>query len=206
LYSKKIYKSAKLKKIDDSHILYLQFIYQSMQPIIQYNQEFKDKLRNIYKNKLPDRIVLKCKYPEYYNIILDCTLLPTVLINLICVWLDDEIVLKIQPISGYFNVKLEDTYINFVKIHMDFKTCNNYFYDLYFSNNILLFDDVIDDFDKYRYTFLTYNAIKKSTDKTYVVESWTDGKFIIRIVNHNLLLTVRDLYNTIKNFINQPKN
>jgi len=178
-----------------------------MQPTIQYDQEFRNKLRNINKNKSSDKITLKCKYPEYYDIIFKNTFLPSTLINLICEWVDDEIILNIRYDCGYLDIKLKDTYINFIDVQAGFTVGVDCLSGIYFNNNILLFDDSVNTYIQQWVTSMIYNHVHS----VYKIEMIEDtfvfctihGKIYVKIVNYNLLLTICNLICTVKKYISQ---
>jgi len=180
-----------------------------MQPVIQYDQEFKNKFDNIFENKIADTIILKCKYPAYHDIILNCTSLPTVLIDLICVWIDDEITLKIQfNDMGFTYITFENTYINLINTQTEFALSYDNVYDIYFCNNILVLicDSKIDDFYKDIYARSIYTDIvslgEKNTRDINIFYHYGEPVYI-KIVNYNLLLTVCNLIHTIRKFVSQ---
>jgi len=196
---------------------------------VQYDKEFENKLQKIYDTGMSykkaldqkystiyiitndltvcasDTVTLKYKYSDYNDIIFDNTTLPKVLIDLICLWIDDEITLQI--IVNYddcIDVKSLNTCINFVNIQFEFSIFQKYeIYNRQFCENIVTYNREIGTIQKSMYIGCIINNIK-ITEKcnTYVIDSGLK----LSIVNRELFLTICNLTSTIKNFINQLKN
>jgi len=186
-----------------------------MMPIIQYDQEFENKICKIYKTKLSDEITLKCEYQEYLNIIYENTSLPKELIKLICVWIDDEIILQINMEGPrWLKVASKNSCINFVDMQLSFSSCGDTTYDMYFCNNILLFDESINYIENYVYTRMIYqhtigtvvgNGLIKNEDNTYAIHFGRCDR-LIKIVNNDLLIIVCDIVRNVENYISTLKN
>jgi len=178
-----------------------------MLPVIQYNEEFYDKLRNIHKTETSNKIILKCIYPAYHDIILNCTSLPTVLIDLICIWIDDEITLLVNFKSEITTeIALEGTCINFVNTQANFALFNHGYYNMHFCDNILLFSRSLDKYEEYFYAYSIYfYATHEILKDEYTFYRSNYLPISVKIINHNLLLTVCDLIHTIKVFFDQQK-
>jgi len=128
-----------------------------MTSTIKYGKNFNDTLHKILKTRTYENITLKCTYPEYFSIILNNTPLPEVLINIICEWTNDKIVLQIKPDSTtQFNVESKEMCINFIHTQFNFSNYSNNLCDMFFCENILKFDEEIHMYDKRMYTKLIY--------------------------------------------------
>ena len=93
-----------------------------MYTTVHLNKENKDKLQEIYHNFGSDNITFVCNYGTYSNILFDNTTLPEELINLICVYINDVLVIQVTSyyitsiptkIKYIYISSADDTYINF---------------------------------------------------------------------------------------------
>jgi len=182
-------------------------------PEIQYNEKFINDFKKI-KPGIKNRISINCKYPGYFGIILDSTPLLNVLVNLICSWIDDVIILTIEiNESSCLMVNSENTYINFIPIQIGFGLLAGRFYNMHFCNNILMFNKEISKLFKnvYTYNIYLYNIgrtcnVKKINKNTCVLGYRLIDNISANIVDNNILLTVCDFVYTFKCFVDQTKN
>jgi len=177
---------------------------------IYFDEDYKNVIKKVYDTKVDNKIILKCKYYMYPNIIFDNTPLPKVLVNLICKWIDDEIIFDISVCEhSSVLVHSNEACINFVDIHINFKIFvyadEKYgpkefsrLYNILLSTNIINFELCKDKYDNYARTrkifdiFLQKHKQKEKIEKTYELVC-NKEPFTAEIVNIDLLLFIIDV-------------
>ena len=81
----------------------LENIYKFNNTFIHIDNENKNKLYDTCTSFRPNEVTIKCIYKFYFDIIFDNTSLPNTLIELICIWLNDEVIFEIDRKSTRLN-------------------------------------------------------------------------------------------------------
>jgi len=172
---------------------------------ICFNDDYKDAIKKVYITGKEDRIILKCKYYTYPDIIFNNTRLPKVLVDLICKWIDDEIIFKITGCSKDDSVYIQSdsACINCVDININFRVSAkallfdqrfDKLYNIHLCKNIIMLNNgyVHDPYTQTR--SILHKIIEtckkcKTIEKICTYESMFSPKLLTAtIVNENLLL------------------
>jgi len=170
---------------------------------IHIDKENKNKLYALCNTNISysDEIIVKCVYDFYSNSLLDNTPLPKVLVELICVWINDEVVVLVNNcITDYLKLYTKnDACISFCNVRIKFcsvvKYISTFFlekglYDMEFSDNILQINNSIRELSErqdeaYKIYAKTVHETKKFTNTDVVV---VPDRKSFKIVNHELWL------------------
>jgi len=178
--------------------------------IINIDDVSKNELVRLCNSKTFDIIFLNCVF-DYTEIFLECTPFPKVLIELIHIWLFDDIKLMITNNIDCLSVMSANT-INFtdnVVINFDISMFENKVFSMdsiYLSPNILDFSDPHTVDDLYSYTKrLCMQSIYKKLEKRKMNYVFKRGKRIIkvRIVDYIQWNIVIGIIWNLKNIIDE---
>jgi len=184
---------------------------------IHIDEENKNKFVELCKIGY-GKINMTCNYNFYSDSLLNFTPLPKVLIDLICVWINDEIVIWLYGYEDYFRIRTcITTCINFYDVDIDccllFKYNPEFCfeegpYDMYFCNNILQTGNgkypTTKQYDEIKKTYLrTVHGTKKFTDIGAIVEPNHDE---LEIVNYELWLIACNIIYVVQDIIEWMAN
>jgi len=185
-----------------------------MYPHICIDEENKKKLHTLCNfNKLcSDTITVQCNY-DFSDILLENTPLPKVLVELICKWINDEIIFAIwnsySTYEKYIRLQTESAYINYNSVKIEFLLMvkhaffNDQLYNMIFCDNILKISRPIKLDEKQTKTKYMYNKTKTATenfkkiknicitpdDKSFIIvnqDLWKMVCNVVYVLQHNI--------------------
>jgi len=167
---------------------------------VQYNREFRYNLLRKCKEKTVGELTSKCKYLDYYNLILDSTPLPNVLIDLICVWINDDITLQIDTTKSKTVIKSYNTCMNFINMQFSFEIVNGYAININFGNNVVSHNSV-----SAYYIFQLYmDGISETNyyEKNGDIYKLRNRPICVKIIDHTLFSNICYLIRDVTYFVN----
>ena len=175
----------------------------------------KNKLHEAHEYHLLDeKLTIKCKYYIFLNTLLKYTSLPTVIVNVICDYIDDEITFifdlfryvtadKIYLQSVDANINFTNVYVHLEAIvnKQTFKCLTNYTY-LLVSENILKCQDSVTTKVKENHTYnilerIMDDCMKSEKTPKYIVSHIGDERVYFEMINYEIMLIICNIIYTI---------